>query len=225
MKSGIYTIENIINGKIYIGSAVDIEKRLYEHKWALDKNNHCNIHLQRAWNKNGESMFLFEKYFNCGKKDLIFHEQLTIDALIIRYGRENIYNLCLTAGSTLGRKHSDETKKKIGFASKGRWTGKHHTEETKKKMSKAQKGRIITPEHRKKISESSIGKDGYWTGKKRPPFSKEWKKNIGASSMGHKMPDHVKDILRKINTGRISPFKGKPGTRLGIKNKKVKKKI
>jgi len=177
MLSGIYLIRNKLNNKIYIGSAVNTKKRFYEHRWALNKESHCNIYLQRAWLKDGESMFSFEKYLECKKKDLIFYEQLIIDASIIRYGRENIYNLCLSAGSTLGRKHSDETKRKIGEKSKGRWTGKHHTEETKKKMSKAQKGRIITPEARKKMS---IAKKG----KKLPPFTEEHKRKIGKSNLG-----------------------------------------
>ena len=45
MKSGIYIIRNTVNGKIYIGSAVNLEKRLYEHFWALRKNKHINKYL------------------------------------------------------------------------------------------------------------------------------------------------------------------------------------
>jgi len=185
MKSGIYIIKNTVNNKIYIGSAVNIEKRFYEHQWALKKNKHCNIHLQRAWNREEESSFSFEEYLRCKKQDLIFYEQLVIDSSIIRYGKENIYNICLTAYSTLGRKHSDETKKKIGLRSKGRWTGKKHTEETKRKirlnnigknkgkkaslearlkMSKNRKGKKFSEEHKKHLSES-IKK--YWDNKKR----------------------------------------------------------
>jgi group I intron endonuclease len=120
MNTGVYIIRNIINGKIYIGSAVNLERRLKYHRWALNKETHSNIYLQRAWNKDGEEFFVFEEYFYCEVKDLIFHEQLTIDASIVRYGRENIYNISPTAGSTLGRKHSEETKKKIGDAFRGK---------------------------------------------------------------------------------------------------------
>ena len=31
MKSGIYKIRNLVNGKIYVGSAVDFDKRKREH--------------------------------------------------------------------------------------------------------------------------------------------------------------------------------------------------
>ena len=175
MKSGIYIIKNHINGKFYSGSAVDIEKRIYEHVWALRNGRHCNIHLQRAWDKNKEEVFSFEKYLICKKEDLIFNEQLTIDASIIRYGRKNIYNISPTAGSSLGRKHSEATKIKIGLTSKGRWTGKHHTEETKRKIRLnnigKNKGKRASPEARKKMSEARRGKK----------FSKKWKLNLSKS--------------------------------------------
>ena len=173
--TGIYIIKNLINNKIYIGSAVNIKKRFCEHIWALNKDSHCNIYLQRSWNKYGEENFIFKKYLICSKAKLIFNEQLVIDAFTVRYGWENIYNISPTAGSSLGRKHSEETKKKIGEKSKGRWTGKKHTEETKKKikygnigknkgkkhskeakikMSKSRKGKKFSSEHKKRLSES-----------------------------------------------------------------------
>jgi len=120
MKAGIYIIRNTVSGKIYIGSAVDIAKRLYEHVWALRKGCHFNIHLQRAWNKDSEASFSFEKYLTCKRENLIFNEQLIIDDSIARHGKENIYNICPEAGSTLGRRHSEATKIKIGLASKER---------------------------------------------------------------------------------------------------------
>ncbi len=220
MKSGIYIIKNLINGKIYIGSAVNLDRRLKYHCWALRRGVHRNIHLQRAWDKDGKAAFVFEEYLACEREKLIFFEQLTIDAFIVRYGRENIYNISPTAGSTMGRICSEETKRKIGLKSKGRWTGKHHTEETKRRMSIAQKGRIITPEARRKLSISHKGKPGYWLGKKRPPRSEEWQEKLNESLRGHKMSNETKEKLRIANTGRVSPFKGKQGTRLGIKNKK-----
>jgi hypothetical protein len=44
-------------------------------------------------------------------------------------------------------KRSEETRKKIGEASKGRWLGRKHSEESKKKMSEARRKRGKVDEH------------------------------------------------------------------------------
>jgi hypothetical protein len=52
--SGVYQLRCLPNGKIYIGSAVDLQNRWEHHYRSLRRGNHHNIHLQNAWNKNGE---------------------------------------------------------------------------------------------------------------------------------------------------------------------------
>jgi len=59
MSMGIYKIENMVNGKVYIGSSKDIKQRFRQHLSDLKNNRHHSIHLQRAWNKYGESNFKF----------------------------------------------------------------------------------------------------------------------------------------------------------------------
>lgn len=56
---GIYQILNLINNKSYIGSSVQIRKRKNQHYNSLRCNKHHNQHLQAAWNKYGESNFVF----------------------------------------------------------------------------------------------------------------------------------------------------------------------
>ena len=51
----------------------------------------------------------------------------------------------------IGRHHTEDSKKRIGAASKGR----RHTEEARKKMSDAAKGKPKTKEHKKKIAEAA----------------------------------------------------------------------
>lgn len=65
MKSGIYSITNVLNKKIYIGSAVNIKKRWSDHRYCFLKNKHHNSHFQSAWNLYGESNFKFEVIEYC----------------------------------------------------------------------------------------------------------------------------------------------------------------
>lgn len=57
---GIYKIENKINGKVYIGESLDIERRWREHLDDLNNNKHHSYKLQDDWNKYGENSFCFE---------------------------------------------------------------------------------------------------------------------------------------------------------------------
>lgn len=64
-----------------------------------------------------------------------------------------------------GIKFSEETKKKLSKAHKGKMSGKdnpffgkHHSEETKKRISEYNKGKKITEEHKKKLVEGVIKK-------------------------------------------------------------------
>jgi hypothetical protein len=56
---GIYQILCIPNGKIYIGSAIDLRARWEQHRHSLRRRDHRNRHLQQAWDKYGESNFEF----------------------------------------------------------------------------------------------------------------------------------------------------------------------
>ena len=49
----VYAINNIENGKMYIGSTINLRKRVYEHKSKLNSNYHRNKGLQKDFNKLG----------------------------------------------------------------------------------------------------------------------------------------------------------------------------
>lgn len=58
--SGIYRIVNLKNGKFYLGSSKNINRRWSIHKSALKHNKHHCAYLQRSWNKYGRENFAFE---------------------------------------------------------------------------------------------------------------------------------------------------------------------
>ena len=95
--SGIYQIVNETNGKIYIGSAINIRKRWNFHKRDLKLNKHTNPHLQRAYNKYGKNSFIFEILQKVKDKEhLIFYEQKWLDltqCYISKYGYPLAHNL------------------------------------------------------------------------------------------------------------------------------------
>jgi group I intron endonuclease len=156
MVSGIYKIVNLENGKFYIGSAVNLQKRKHRHWVELASNRHHNKHLQSAWNKYGADVFVFKvikkveipKLFDTESKLLRKHT-----------GTQNCYNLgrdarapCLGLKGKLspswGCKASEETKKKMSNARRGINLSIAH----KQNISAGLKGKPKSQAHREKLS-------------------------------------------------------------------------
>ena len=57
MSACIYCIENKINGHCYIGQTMNFKTRVQKHFYELGKGTHCNVILQRAYNKYGADNF------------------------------------------------------------------------------------------------------------------------------------------------------------------------
>jgi group I intron endonuclease len=57
---GVYGITLVLDGRVYVGSSNECERRLQEHLHDLRLGKHENPYLQNAWNKHGEENFLFE---------------------------------------------------------------------------------------------------------------------------------------------------------------------
>lgn len=171
MTAGIYKIESA-DGKVYIGSAVYIERRWSQHKHELRSDKHHSPHLQNAWNKYGADYFTFniiEIVEDISK--LLYYEQIWLDIVFQSLERDEIYNVAITAGSSLGIKRSDAYKQKISAARKGKTLsdeakaklsaakkGKTHSDEAKSKMSAAKKGKKHSDETKAKMSAAKKGK-------------------------------------------------------------------
>lgn len=105
-RSGIYQLLNAANGKVYIGSAVDLMKRVLHHRQELRDNEHRNPKLQRAWRKYSEAAFEARVIeFVPNKADLIEREQYWID---LAQSAKNGYNCAPQAGSQLGYRYTPE---------------------------------------------------------------------------------------------------------------------
>lgn len=139
MESGIYIIKNLVNNKLYIGSAVNLKKRKREHFSLLKNNKHHSIYLQRAYNKYGKDNFIFELLECCEKTVLIIREQHYIDLI------NPNYNISKIAGSCIGIIRSKETIKRLSESHKGQipWNkGIPATKEQKENQSKLMTGRV-----------------------------------------------------------------------------------
>jgi group I intron endonuclease len=151
---GIYIVHNRKNGNFYIGSTVNLRQRWRQHLWSLDNNRHHNPHLQSAWNKYGANSFEFLVVEVVkATTDILPREQTWIDKFDASNSR-SCYNFCQRAGSHLGRKRSDETKRKLSEAQKGKKT----SEASKLKMRNAKLGKKLTPEHVEKLRSARTGK-------------------------------------------------------------------
>ncbi len=93
---GIYYIKNIKNNKIYIGSSININKRIRRHFFNLQNNKHPNNHLQMSYNKYGVKNFTFEiieTFENIDRNELFNIEEKYIKS----YDFNKIYNLTTIA--------------------------------------------------------------------------------------------------------------------------------
>lgn len=160
MKCGIYQIRNKLNGRVYVGSAIDMPKRHYQHWYKLSHGEHHNAYLQADWNKCGSETFEFECLeFVENRGDLLEREQLW---LVQKHDSQiHCYNIRKLASSNLGIKYSEESRRKLSESHKGkssRGKGYSLSEETKGKIRTANLGKTVSVETKTKISLAMSGK-------------------------------------------------------------------
>jgi group I intron endonuclease len=175
MDSGIYTIENLVNGKIYLGYAVGFRKRWSKHKSELNNKKHSNCHLQHAWNEYGSDQFKFEVLEEWPKEYLCTMEHYWALMLCV-HNRDIGYNIkpthpygkvtptaetiekCRIAST--GKKRSAEHSAKLSANKKGNknWVGRKHKQSTLDKFKIVNSGRICTSATKLKMSISRKGK-------------------------------------------------------------------
>jgi group I intron endonuclease len=211
----IYKIINTVNGKFYVGSTTNTRERFRTHRNKLRRNKHHTKHLQAAWNKYGESMFVFHVV------EEIPDGQSLQDAedvwLLAHVGQPNCYNAGLRSGApwrgaekgshpNFGKPLSEEMKQSISEGLKEHYSeydhprsGKTHSEETKAKISASKLANPVKP----------------WLGKTR---DEETRKKIGDAQRGvKKAPRTISEegrakIRAAAEAGHYSHWAGKKHT-------------
>lgn len=94
-KPGVYTIGNLVTGKMYVGSStMRVMKRIEHHVSMLRAGKHKNSYLQHAFNKYGETSFCASIIENTEKSVTLEREQWWID------NSQDLYNINPLASGT-----------------------------------------------------------------------------------------------------------------------------
>lgn len=135
---GIYCFRNKINGKCYIGQAINLKNRYNDHMRKYKNHGHC-MYLYRAFNKYGIDNF---EYFVVERVEFCDNIKEVLDDLEKKYIQEydsynNGYNLTLGGDAgVLGLKMTEEQRAKISKISRdilndGRFTAYVYDDQTK----------------------------------------------------------------------------------------------
>ena len=201
---GIYGIKNKVNGKIYIGQSIKIERRWAEHKTELKKNKHPNQHLLNSYNKYGKDNFEFLILEECEKEKLNSMEEKWIDI----FSRDDVYNINLNIVDLRGDKNPNFGKK---------WTAEQKKKNTLKlpqvKLSIKEVIEIKNLLLEGKLQDSEIAKK-YGVGRTaitRISNGTRWsfvtggrvvkKERRGLRNIGKSRSEETKEKLRKANLG------------------------
>lgn len=193
-RTGIYEIVNDVNGKRYVGSAVNHIVRWRAHRARLNAGNHHSRHLQAAWEKYGSEAFSFRMIEDCPVAELIEREQAAFDRLTPEY------NVNPVAGSSLGRRFTDETKAKIAAKARGKkrpprstvhrdalsaaLKGRSPAAEVMEALQSGRARQVYTDERRARVSASL--RQAYEDGRKNRDRSPVYREKIAASLRGRK---------------------------------------
>lgn len=178
----VYLIVNKINGKTYVG------QRKSTKACSSDKYMGSGKHLKCAQKKYGIENF--EKFLiqYCNSKEELDKQEIFWIAEYKNRGKAE-YNICAggRGGCGIGEEHynygkhlSEETKRKISEANKGKKLGPYSKERVEKAAS-AHRGKKVSEEGRKHIAEAHIGQIPWNKGKQ---FSEETRRKMAEARKG-----------------------------------------
>lgn len=122
----IYQIKNVLDNKIYIGSAKNFGRRKSRHLTLLRQNKHHSKHLQNAFNLHGQDSFIFEIVQEIEHPQEVYE----IENQFIKLLKPE-YNMMQDVFSHIGLKRSKETCERISKALTGKKLSDEHREKTR----------------------------------------------------------------------------------------------
>ena len=179
---GIYKITNP-KGKIYIGQTIDYARRLRHYKLLKCQEQ------PRVYNslvKYGVINHKFQLIKECTKDELTKWER-HFQEMYNSTGKNGL-NCILVATDDFSGGHSEESKKKISNALKGRQANQNAINA----LIKYNKERILTDESRKNLGNGNRGRT----------FTKEWVDKLREAQIGKVKSKETKDKISQSLKGR-----------------------
>ncbi len=164
-KPGCYVIEHVATGKKYVGSSVNLSGRINGNLNYLEHGKHKNKNLQEAFN-NDPKVEVFVKPTKTEEEARQLEQQI-VDELL---PSGNLCNIAVV----------DVTKTRVGV--------------------------LLTDKHKSALLEGSLGKT-------RSPESR---KRMSESHLGKKLPEEHKHKLSEVHKQRLSTPEGKESHAKGI---------
>lgn len=218
--TGVYKITSPI-GKVYIGQSTDIKKRFLCYKNMRCKNQ---VKIYRSLLKYGFDNHQFEVIVECQEDELNKIERFWQ----LKYAEDGyeMLNLALVGDGCFSGKHSAETIERMRKSQKGKSIGRKMSDEAKRKISKAHigrksgnKGKKASEETRRKMSVAMQRRleSGWVFPLKGKTSSEETRNKQRNAKLGKKLPKSQREKISaslktfceknggstRLNSGRI----------------------
>jgi group I intron endonuclease len=145
---GIYIIGDLNTGMSYVGSSSHLPKRLYEHERGLQRGDHKNWQLQKAFNDGNKLVVI--PIATKSEENVLAIEQVLLDEY---HSTGQLYNIMRDVAPTVvGIERTEETKRRIGEASARKFEDPEYRAQHSEKL----KQYYAIPENRERMSERVI---------------------------------------------------------------------
>jgi group I intron endonuclease len=172
----VYQIRNIVTGDLYIGSAIDYNRRVTRHLYFLRNGKHHSRYLQNAFNKYGEVNFVFESIELISDLNVLtIREQYWLDKLT------PAYNTMKDIKSHIGVKRSAETIQKLSLAQMGKKCPEHVKEKIRQTLTGTKQSSATKQKRVKSMYQPILQLD-----RKTGALIKEWESaTTAATTLGY----------------------------------------